>query len=257
MAREFRSYRVEAIVIKHADFGEADRLLTLFTREHGKIRARAKGVRKIRSRRAGHLEPFTRVTLQLAKTKLDPIITQADAIDAYMGLRDNLTLIGYASYVLELLDKFTYEEGENRSLYDLLRDTLARLSNPEVDQLLTLRYYEVRLLDNVGFRPELYICAKCGEEIKPENQFFSPELGGAVCAQDGPHTPGAVPVSVDGLRFLRHFQRSSYRDAAKAAPTPVVHREMEVVMQHYLTYVLERGINSTKFIRRVRREEKG
>ena len=82
---EFRSYRAEAIVLKHHDWGEADRILTAFTREHGKLRVIAKGVRKIRSRRAGHLEPFTHVMLQLAKSKELPIVTQAGAPGAEKG----------------------------------------------------------------------------------------------------------------------------------------------------------------------------
>ncbi len=87
---EARSFRVEAVVLRHSDWGEADRLLTLYTRERGKVRAIAKGARRIRSRKAGHLEPFTRVTLQLAKGRDLLIVTQADTLDAYLPLGANL-----------------------------------------------------------------------------------------------------------------------------------------------------------------------
>src|SRR5512140_1231536 len=118
-ARE-RSIRVETVVLRHADWGEADRILVLYTRESGKIRAVAKGVRKLRSRKAGHLEPFTRVTLMLAHGRDMWIVTQAETVDAFQPLREDLLLTGYAANVIELLDRFTYEEGENRSLYSLL-----------------------------------------------------------------------------------------------------------------------------------------
>jgi DNA repair protein RecO (recombination protein O) len=147
-----RSFRVEAVVLRHADWGEADRLLTLFTLEMGKVRAIAKGVRKPRSRKAGHLEPFTRASLLLARGRDILIITQADTLDPYLPLREDLLLSTYACYIVELLDRFTYEEGENRALHRLLVNTLALLSsepNPE----LVVRYYEIRLLDLVGFRP--------------------------------------------------------------------------------------------------------
>ena len=89
---EFRSIRVHAIVLRHADWGEADRLVTLFTREQGKLRAVAKGARKITSRKAGHLEPFTHVKLQLARGRSLFIVTQADTVDAYIPLRETLVM---------------------------------------------------------------------------------------------------------------------------------------------------------------------
>jgi DNA repair protein RecO (recombination protein O) len=252
MPREFRSYTVEAIVLKHADWGEADRILTLFTRQQGKIRALGKSVRKIRSRRAGHLEPFTHVQLQLAKTRDMPIITQAETIDAHMPLREDLVSIGHASYVVELLDKFTYEEGENLSLFNLLARTFMRLSVGEHNPLVVLRYYEVRLLDYVGYRPELIHCVSCGAKIQPEDQYFSSAAGGVLCPRCGRETGGAAPISEDALRYLRHFQRSSFAEAARAHPSPETHRELEGILQGYLTYVLERGLNTPKFIREIR-----
>jgi DNA repair protein RecO (recombination protein O) len=256
MNRKFRSYRVEAIVLKHADWGEADRLLTIYSREDGKVRVRAKGVRKIRSRRAGHLEPFTRVAIQLAQSRDMPIVTQAEAIDSYPALREDLERIGYASYVAELVDKFSYEEGQNLPLYNLLRNTFSRLNAAGLDYLLVLRYFEIRLLDYTGFRPDLTHCMDCGEEVQPEDQFFSVSQGGVLCPACGRTTVGAVPISMDALRYLRHFQRSPFDEATRAAPTEDIHREMEQVVQHYLTYTLERGLKSTKFIRTVRRTQK-
>lgn len=249
MPREFRSFRVEAIVLYHADSGEADRVVTLYTRQEGKVRTVAKGVRKIRSRKAGHLEPFTHVTVQLAKSRSYPLITQAETIEAFLPLRQNLERVGQASYVVELLDKFTYEEGENISLFTLLRDTFHRLIQPDIDPALITRYYELRLLDFVGFRPELYTCVICGEEIQAENQYFSAEHGGAVCPNCGHGQEGMRPISLDALRYLRFFQRSTYAQATKAQPNANQHREMELIMQHYITYVLERSLKTPRFIR--------
>jgi DNA repair protein RecO (recombination protein O) len=107
-----RSLRVEAVVLRHTDWGEADRLLVLYTREAGKLRAIAKGARRLRSRKAGHLEPFTRVTLMLARGRDLWIVTQAQTVNAYLPLREDLLRTSYAIYVMELLDRFTYEEGK-------------------------------------------------------------------------------------------------------------------------------------------------
>lgn len=247
-----RSQRVEAIVLRHSDWGEADRLLWLFTRESGKMQVVAKGVRKPRSRKAGHLEPFTRVELLLARGRDLPIVTQAEAKEAYLALREDLVRVGYAAYIVELLDRFTYEEGENISLYRLLNDTLFRI-NSEKESAFAVRYYEVRLLDLVGFRPQLVQCVNCGAEIKPQDQFFSFEKGGVICPTCGNKEPGVRPVSLPALRILRHFQRSNYAEAQRARLSSEVDRELEGLMGNYVTYLLERGLNTPEFLKRVKK----
>ncbi|HZW04540.1 MAG TPA: DNA repair protein RecO, partial [Anaerolineaceae bacterium] len=172
MSREERNIRVEVVVLRHNDWGEADRLLVLYGRDQGKLRAVAKGVRKMRSRKAGHLEPFTRVALMLAKGRDMWIVTQAETVDAYLPVREDLVRTGYAAYVVEILDRFTYEEGENRLLYDLLVRTLSRIAELD-DPFLAVRYFEIHLLDLLGFRPELTYCTQCGAVIQPQDQFFS------------------------------------------------------------------------------------
>jgi DNA repair protein RecO (recombination protein O) len=251
--KEARSFRVEAVVLRHADWGEADRILTLYTRERGKVRAIAKGARKIRSRKAGHLEPFTHVTLQLAKGRDLLIVTQADTLDAYLPLGANLVKTGYASYVIELLDRFTYEdESENYAIFRLLTESLSRIAT-EPDPWLAIRYYEVRLLDLLGFRPHLFECANCGEQIQPVDQFFSPAAGGVLCPKCGAGLPGVWSVSVEALKVFRHIQRSPYSEAQRARPAPEVQNELETLIQKYLIYLLERGLNSPGFIRQIKK----
>jgi DNA repair protein RecO (recombination protein O) len=238
-------------VLKRQDWGEADRLLWIYSRELGKTRALAKGVRKMRSRKAGHLEPFTRVNLLLAEGRDLPIITQAEASDLYLPLHADLVRIGYAAYIIELLDRFTYEEGENQGLFRLLVDTLSRLDHAP-DPAFVVRYYEVRLLDLIGFRPQLIQCVGCGEAIKPEDQFFSSERGGILCPRCGRGISGVRPISLQALRLLRHFQRSRYHEARRLPLSPEVDRELEQLMNHYITYLLERALITPKFLRRVR-----
>lgn len=249
--RRQRVLRVEAVVLKHSDWGEADRMLWLYTLEMGKIRALAKGVRKIRSRKAGHLEPFTRSSLMLAKGRDLLLITQAETVEAYLPLRQDMAGITYASYVVELLDRFTYEEGENRALYRLLNETLQRLAG-DFDRDLVLRYYEIRLLDLVGYRPQLFHCLGCENEIQPEDQYFSSEAGGVLCPKCGLVHPGARPISMTALKYLRHFQRSSFSEAQRARLTPEINRQVEQIVQNYLTFLLERGLNTPAFLRRLR-----
>jgi DNA repair protein RecO (recombination protein O) len=252
MPEKQRSFSVEAVVLRHSNWGEADRIVMLYTREQGKLRAIVKGARKITSRKAGHLEPFTRVRLQLARGRDLLIVTQAETLDAYLPMRDDLMKTGYAAYLVELLDRFTYEdETVSLPLFRLVVDSLRRITD-QADPWVSIRYYEMRLLDYLGFRPRLFECANCGREIRPEDQFFSPLSGGVICPSCGTGLPGLWKVGTETLKYMRHFQRSSYSEAARAHPDAAVQKEVESIMQNYLTYLLERGLNSPEFLKKVK-----
>jgi DNA repair protein RecO (recombination protein O) len=246
-----RTIRTEAIVLRHENWGEADRMLWLYTRKVGKVQAIAKGARKIRSRKAGHLEPFTRVNLLMARGRSFLIITQAETIDAYLNLREDLLRVGYAAYIVELLDRFTFEEGDNQQLYRLLKETLSRI-DIENDPNLPVRYFEIQLLNLLGYRPELTNCVHCGAVIQAEDQFFSISLGGVLCPRCGPKVPDASQISLITLKYLRHLQRSSYTELIKVHLPPELNRELEELMQRYFLYFLERTLNTPSFIRRVK-----
>ena len=250
MIKNVHVLKTEGVVLRHTDWGEADRLLVLFTREFGKIRALAKGVRKLRSRKAGHIEPFSRSTLLLARGRDMWIVTQAELQEAYQPIRDDLLKTAYALYILELLDKFTYEEGENPGLFRLLVESLERTAK-EPDPFLAIRYFEMRLLDLLGFRPNFFQCVGCGKEIQPENQHFSALQGGVRCPRCGP-VPNSRPVSLLALRHLRHLQRSSYQDAVRLLPPKHIQNEIEALLHHYLTFLLERNLNSPEFLKEIR-----
>lgn len=249
---DFRSLRASAVVLRHSDWGEADRLLTLYTREQGMVRALAKGARKVTSRKAGHLQPFTHITVQLAKGRDLLIITQVETINAFLPLHDDLVKTSYAAYIVELLLRFSYEdEGANPSIFKLLVDTLARIEK-ESDSWVAVRYYEMRLLDGVGFRPQLFECANCGRGILAEDQFFSFTAGGVICPRCGEGVRNLTKISLEALKYLRHFQRSSYRDASRAQPSPEVRKEAETLMQGYFAHTLERGLNTPGFIKKIK-----
>ncbi len=254
--KEIRSYRTQAIVLGHIEYGEADRILTLFTYQRGKITAIAKGVRKIRSHKAGHLEPFTNVNLFLAKGRNLDIITQAETVNPHMGLREDLERVAFASYVVEVLDRFTYEEGQNVAMFRLLEETLTRLdtqSNLET----VVHFYEMRLLELLGFRPQLFECIDCGEAILPQDQFFTPLDGGAVCPKCARARSEVLPVEKDVLRYFRHLQRSRWAQVEELIIPPSLERKLAHLIEGYLTYLLERKLNSPEFLREIRDQQNG
>lgn len=251
MAARERVYRTEAVVLRRGDLGEADRLLTVFSPKYGKLRLVAKGVRRPTSRKAGHLEPLTRVDLLLAKGRELDIITQAQSLQTYPLPTEDLERLGYALYAAELLDHFSVAEGETRSQYRLLTDTLERLSGG-AEPAPAIRHFELQLLEVSGFRPELFGCVGCGAGIRPEAQFFSAEHGGVLCPACGGAEADALPVSLSALRVLRHYQRSTYAASAAVRVRAEVMQEIERLMQVYLSHLLERRLNVPAFLRQIR-----
>jgi DNA repair protein RecO (recombination protein O) len=251
MPRE-RTYQTEAVILRRRNWGEADRILTLFTPQHGKIRVRAAGVRKPASRKAGHLELFHRANLFLARGRDFDIVTQAETVESFARLRDDLVRSAAASYIVELLDRFTPEEEENPAVYRLIVRTLEELCG-EGNAALALRCYDLKLLDAMGYRPELSLCTVGGESIKAEDQFFSPGRGGVVCPRCAGKTEGRYPVSLAALRVLRHIQRSPLDEAFQLRVRATTLEELEPVLQRHIQYLLEYPLRSRKFFSEVSR----
>ncbi len=248
MGRE-RLYRTEAIVLRRSDFGEADRLLTLLTPEFGKLRALAKGARKIRSRKAGHLERFMRTSLLLARGRELDVISQAEVIAAHPRLREDLTRSTLAHYAAELAEAFAPEGEESRALYRLLADTLDRLDAGEELQR-AIRYYELHLLDVAGFRPQVEVCVGCGEALREERgpYGFDPARGGVLCPRCAPRFPAACPLSRRALKAMRFALRSAYPAFQSAPFNPQTLQELgEIVGRHFLA-ILERRPRSLAFL---------
>lgn len=248
-----RSLRTQALVLKRRNFGEADRLLTLLTPQHGKRSAIAKGARKPASRKTGHVELFTLTEVLIVKGRNLDILTQAEMLKPYLPIRQDLTRGAYANYAAELLDRFTYDDDDDRRmLFTLLERTFDHLCVDD-DPRRVMRFYEMRLLDIVGFRPELHECVVTRNDVQPEDQFFSYEEGGVVSQEGAAHSSGLVPLPMVTLKVLRHLQRSRYDEIATLTLSDALHSDLERVILGYISYVLESRLQSVAFIQRIRR----
>lgn len=144
-----RSYKVEGIILKRANRGEADKILTVFTRSFGKRRVLAKSVRKINSRKGGNVELFNQVSLFIVKGKVLDIVIEATVINSFSSWRNDLKKIGVAYYLCELIDKMLMEEQENYQMYDLLLESLMSLNKAKLSELILS--FEKKLLIDLGF----------------------------------------------------------------------------------------------------------
>ena len=252
MDRE-RLFRTDGLILHRTDFGEADRLLTVFTPSLGRLRLLAKGARKPTSRKAGHVEPFTYVHLQVARGRNLDIISQVETLETFRPLREDLERTSQAFYLAELINRFIEEGDENRPLFDLALATLARLCEAR-DRMLTLRFFELRSLGLVGYQPQLHFCVECQTQLEPVTNFFYPPSGGVLCPRHGEAVRGAEPLALPTFKVLRFMQTHSWDEVESLRIKPETHLDLEAILQRYIIYLLERRLKSVEFIHRLRRE---
>ncbi len=253
MSPRARLYKTEAIVLRSMDLGEADRVLTVLTPRLGKLRVIAKGVRRPKSRIGGGLQPFSDVQLVLAVGRTWDVVTTASLEDPHLGLRNDLHSTAAAWYVVELADRFCEGAADSHRAFELLAQALAGLDAPAADvtREVVARWFELHLLDAMGFRPELVRCLECGAEIEPEGNSYSAAAGGVVCPQCRHAALGARAVGADALKVMRHLQRSTLVEVLALRLAMPLHREVERLLDDTVTAVLEREMRSRDFLHEV------
>jgi DNA repair protein RecO (recombination protein O) len=153
-----RTFRTEGIILKRRNFGEADRILTIFTKDHGKLQVKAAGVRKITSRRSSHVEVLNHGVFSLYKGNAWPILTEAQTVDNFSIIKTDLQRMGSAYHMCELIDGLCPENQETRRVFFLLKNMLGLLSQELVELenrtsefLLAMHEFEIDLLITLGY----------------------------------------------------------------------------------------------------------
>ena len=248
-----RLYVTDAIVLSRFDYGEADRIMTLFTPVHGKFKAIAKGVRRTKSRLGGSLEPLAELRVALARGRTFDVVTQVQVSHAWLRLRDSLECAATAWYLAELADRSLEERHEAEGLYALLRRSY-ELLDAGMDPGRVARWYELHLADELGVRPEVDRCVECDRMLGADESFrWVPPLGGVLCARCPGPPADRVGLSLDALKVLKAYQRLDVEAIAGLRLAPAVEREVEAAMRDFLRVSLEREARSLEFLDEVRR----
>lgn len=229
-------YKDEGIVLKTMPLGEADRIVTLFTRQNGKVRAVAKGIRKTKSRFGGRLEPFTRVALVVYRGRTLDTITSADILTSFKDVRAEYGRLTGAAALAELVDKVTPERERALSVYALLLGGLDALGRG--DGATVVPAFAVKLLSISGYHPQLRVCAGCGSS--GPLGAFSPASGGSVCEPCWSEDAEAFAMGDDRRGLLIELLASDYGVEAEPAATLDVMR----ALRRYAEYHLERPLRS-------------
>lgn len=240
-------YRDEGVVLRTHKLGEADRIITLLTRDHGKVRAVARGVRRTTSRFGGRLEPFMHVDLQLAEGRSLDVISQVTTIAAYAGsLGADYPRYTSGTAMLEMADRLTAEEGEAAlQQFLLLVGGLRALVRGEHDPGAVLDSYLLRSIAVAGFAPSFDGCARCGAD--GQHRWFSVPAGGMVCAQCRP--AGASTPDRETVLLLAALLGGDWETVDSAAERD--RRQASGIAAAFGQWHLERGLRSLRHVERV------
>lgn len=240
------SYRAEAIVLRTHKLGEADRIITLLTRERGKVRAVAKGVRRTKSKFGARLEPFSRVDLLVFEGKSLDIITQAESLNAYgQDLALDYSLWTAGQTMLETADRLTPEDSISaESQYLLLVGALRTLVSGEHAANLVLDAFLLRALSMAGYSPTLNACVVCG--IAGTQPFFHVASGGALCVEH--RVPGSVAPRPESFDLMQALMSGDWEVADASIPKD--RNEVSGLVAAYVQWHLERGLRSLPLVDR-------
>lgn len=197
------TYITEAVVLRRVDFGEADRILTVLTREQGKIGVIARGVRKAGSRLAAHTDLFARSRMQLARGRGDlDVLTQAEMLGSTAPLSD-ARRAACASVCAELADRVLEGNHPDAVTFDLVVTALSDCTDPARDPRAALVWLSRRMIDSLGYAPQLRACPSCGRLLPEATAWFSAISGGLLCSRCAPSDPGAVACTTRVIKVLR------------------------------------------------------
>lgn len=234
-------YHDRGIVLRTHKLGEADRIITLLTKDHGKVRAVAKGVRKTRSRFGARLEPPGHVQLLLYEGRELDIVTQAETIDMFGALRDDFDLLARALSMLEAADHVVLDREPNPQLYGMLANALRTLATR--DAPLVVPAFFLKLLALEGYRPQVEVCVVCGTDDTLVS--WSIDEGGLRC---GAHRQGSA-LSAEAVAVLQQILGGQLGTALNEPLSPVT-AEIDHLAVKALEHHLERRLRSVSTLHR-------
>ncbi|NLM94359.1 MAG: DNA repair protein RecO [Firmicutes bacterium] len=244
-------YRSEAIVLRTWDLGEADKALTLYTKDEGKIRAAGRGARRMRSRLLAVCQPFVHGRYLFFRGKGMDTIAQGELINSYRGLREELDRMAAAAYLAELVDVLVEERDPQEELFRLLSDSFDFMVEHGPTALL-LRFFELQLMNLLGYRPRLADCAVCGTQQYVDPRF-SAAKGGLLCGTCAGEDPAALKISPGAWESLRCLLAGRMTLVGRLRPSPAVAAELEAVLRGYVDYRLARPLKSLEFLQTLQR----
>ena len=244
-------YNSLGIILKKYDFRESDSFFSIYTRDFGKIEAVARGVKKIKSKLAGHLDYFSIIDLMVANGKNLNHISGAVAVKNFLNIRQNFIKTNFVFYCLEITDYFIKQNKKDEKIFFLLQNFLIIADkNLQADNLRFITHcYILKLLNLLGYRPLLCFCLRCGQKITPNNNFFNARDGGLVCENCKNFYQNEIaPISDSAIKLARLIEQKNLLNLTKIKFNKNLFSETIKIVDEFLNFRIDKEIKSKKFI---------
>jgi DNA repair protein RecO (recombination protein O) len=242
-----RVYRAEVLILRRRSLGETDKVVTLLSREHGKLSAVAKGARRPTSRIAGATEAFSYCSVLLAMGQNLDIITQCEVKDSFFGMRGDLNRFAAASYLAELTDVILEERLPAPGIFDLLLSSLSAIQSGR-DPMTVVRTFELHSARELGYEPALSRCVRCHNSLTAPAAGFSPALGGVVCRGCLTQVKDAEKVTPGVMAAAAHLLSLSLPRAIESPPNRSELAALGRLMRRHIEYRTERRVKAAEFM---------
>lgn len=241
-----KDYKTEGIIIRVRDYNEADRIVTIFTRDCGKVQAIAKGCRKQKSRKGGIIQLFAYGDFVLYQGRNLDTITQCQGRESFNVLREDLDRMAYGTYLAELLDGFVNSGEPQEDLYylALVCFHLLTVEDPE----LVTRVFEARIMEIMGYRPHLDDCVRCGNNLDGAKAVFSPRMGGSLCGQCAHQDMEAITCTRGALNMLKLLLSWDIKKLRVLKMNREIRAEIGQMLRLYIGLRIEKKIKSAEFL---------
>lgn len=243
--------KTEGVVLRYYDYGDTSRIVVLLTRDFGKLKVMAKGVKGRRSPFAGRLELFYVVEILFYHNPANDLHTlkEVSGVRVFPSFHERLIAFAAASYLVELVQTAVHGEESGGVLYETLVQTLDAIAK-DGDWELALRWFEVQVLRDLGVMPRLKVCAQCGGALE-ERFYLTPWHGGFVCDSCLPENAPALPISPAVTQTLQFLSRVELAKTGVVKLTLPQRVELKKVLRNFLDFVLERRLKSLEFLERL------
>lgn len=239
-------FQADGLVLRVRSFGEADKIMMILTPDRGKIEAVVKGARRPRNRFLGSSQPFTHLRLMLFTGRSLHQINQAEIVHSFSILREDLLKMAHASYWCEMTEGLLPEDAKEPEVFSLLLQALTMLEHSEDPELLS-RGFEIKILSNLGYLPELSSCVGCSQPPL-EPLYFSSQAGGIVGACCRGHFADTKPISRQTLEALRYLHDADLSAFNRITAGPELRKDLRTILSHYAEARLERSFKALTFL---------
>lgn len=232
--------KTRAVILRSMRWGDADRIVTFFSQHYGKIRGVARGARRMKSRYSGVLEPFGVVDVTLFQKTPDSLgaISQIDLVSSFRFIREDLVVMTAAARMVRMVEAITADRDPNHQIFWTLVQCLERLE-PKADLSLTGLLFQIHILGQAGFKPQIEQCTECGRSIHADPLWFSPRLGGIVCEGCGRRGIGRIiPISRGSAAFMEQARKLPVTCLSRLKAVGKIRLEVTQAIESYFETVV-------------------